>query len=138
MMELQFKNAFFKKSYILKNICKGLITSKNNTYFKVIEFYFSSFSLLEKVHFAIVLGCDKTSRPVLWLTFVGLVCGFLLLNILKKDLIYLRRIFSALSRAVLIENLLLQYPKSLTSRVNPWSKYKSSFNFNIYFVNTSY
>lgn len=57
MIKLQLKNVFFKKSYLLKNICKGLITNKNNTYFKVIEFYFSSFSLLEKVHFAPVLGC---------------------------------------------------------------------------------
>lgn len=57
MMKLQLKSAFSKKSYLLKNICKGLITNKNNTYFKVIEFYFPSFSLLEKVQFAVVLGC---------------------------------------------------------------------------------
>lgn len=56
-MKLQLKNAFFKKILLLKNICKGLITNKNNIYFKVTEFYFSSFSLLEKVHFAFELGC---------------------------------------------------------------------------------
>lgn len=55
-MKLQLRNAFFKKSHLLKNICEGLITNKSNAYFRVIEFYFSSFCLLGKAHFAPVLG----------------------------------------------------------------------------------